>query len=144
VRAIEIAAANDEHAPPAPRLLAPLVFGTRWPRPALHDRIGRRLRQRLDAGMIEEVESLIARGVAPKTLRALGLEYRYVTEYLEGTIRNRNDLYQKLRAAIVNFAKRQETWFRRMERRGTIIHWIDEAGASTAIAVVREASRAHA
>ena len=133
VRAIEIAAYSSGHeAEPAPEL-RPLVLGTRWERSALHGRIAARLKERLNAGLIEEVEGLLAAGVGVERLRSLGLEYRFVTEYLEGAIKNRNDLFQKLNVAIRNFAKRQETWFRRMERNGTEIQWIAEADVEEAL-----------
>ena len=124
VRAIEIALYSQTHdAAPAPAM-SPLILGIRWERSALHGRIGQRLRARLDGGLVEEVEGLLARGVDRERLRTLGLEYRYVADYLDGTIKNRNDLFQKLNPAIRNFAKRQETWFRRMERNGAEIHWV--------------------
>jgi tRNA dimethylallyltransferase len=138
VRAIEIA----EHVPatplpPAPDI-RPLILGTRWPREELHQRIEQRLRERLDAGMIEEVEGLLAQGVPLAKLHFLGLEYRHVADYLNGAIRNRNDLQQKLAAAIRAFAKRQETWFRRMERHGAEIHWIDRADVAQALALLNK------
>jgi len=136
VRAIEIAEAERlADAPPAPPI-RPLILGTRWAREALHRRIEARLTERMDAGLVEEVEDLLARGVSADRLRSLGLEYRFVTEFLAGTIRNRNDLTQKLAAAIRQFAKRQGTWFRRMERNGAAIHWIDNASFDTARAAV--------
>jgi len=136
VRAIEIAEHADRQPPePAPEL-HPLILGTRWDRPELVRRIRERLKQRLDAGMIQEVETLAADGVPWSKLAFLGLEYRYVAQYLQGTIKNRNDLFQKLFAAICRFAKRQQTWFRRMERRGMTIHWIDRADYERAAEVV--------
>lgn len=136
IRAIEIAEHTRRHLPsPAPDV-RPLIFGTRWPREELHRRIDKRLRERLDAGLIEEVERLLDAGVSPDRLCSLGLEYRFVTDFLEGRIKNRNDLRQKLRVAINNFAKRQETWFRRMERNGMPIRWIDQADFEQARAVV--------
>ncbi len=138
IRAIEIAAfAQTREAEPAPEL-HPLVLGTRWPRPVLLHRISLRLKERLDAGLIEEVERLHNYGYSWERLELLGLEYRFVSQYLQGLIKNRNDLFQKLNAAIAQFAKRQETWFRRMERHGTVIHWIDRAHAEDALRVVRE------
>lgn len=126
VRAIEIAEYAKTHEPePAPRI-DPLILGTRWDRAELHERIMRRLRERLDEGMIEEVRGLLDSGVSTDTLRFLGLEYRFVTDFLEGAIKNENDLFQKLNGGIRNFAKRQETWFRRMERHGAQIHWINK------------------
>ena len=125
-RAIEIA--EGEKQPVAEPVdlpeLTPRVFGLRWQRDVLRQRITLRLRQRLDNGMIEEVESLHAAGVAWETLDNFGLEYRFVARYLQGMI-NRNDLFQKLNSAIHQFAKRQETWFRRMQRQGVDIGWLD-------------------
>lgn len=139
IRAIEIAIAErGADVPPAPPI-QPLILGTRWPREVLHRRIEMRLKERLTAGLVEEVEALIAAGVPPERLRSLGLEYRFVTKYLAGEIKNRNDLVQKLAAAIRQFAKRQETWFRRMERNGADIRWIEEANFDAAWAAARSA-----
>ena len=89
--------------------------------------------------MLAEVEGLRARGVPYEKLHFLGLEYRYIADYLEGRINTREDLYQSLWTAICQFAKRQETWFRRMERNGMAIHWVDNAEPRTALALAREA-----
>lgn len=138
VRAIEIAEYSRDRAPePAPYVQA-LVLGTRWDRQMLRERIAVRLKGRLAAGLIEEVQALHKRGISWERLDLLGLEYRFVAKYLQGGIKNRNDLFQKLFAAIVQFAKRQDTWFRRMERNGTAIHWIDGADFGAAMRVVRE------
>ncbi|MGD9019528.1 MAG: tRNA (adenosine(37)-N6)-dimethylallyltransferase MiaA [Desulfuromonadales bacterium] len=125
-RAIEIAEGERRPAAEAIELpdLSPRVFGLRWQRDRLRQRITLRLRQRLDNGMIEEVESLHAAGVAWETLDNFGLEYRFVARYLQGMI-NRNDLFQQLNSAIHQFAKRQDTWFRRMQRQGVDICWLD-------------------
>ena len=80
--------------------------------------------------MIEEVKNLLNKGISPEQLHYYGLEYRYITCYLTGDL-NRNDMTQKLRSAIHQFAKRQETWFRRMERRGIPIHWVEGSTDST-------------
>jgi tRNA dimethylallyltransferase len=74
--------------------------------------------------MIEEVQGLLKKGVSFETLEFYGLEYRFVAQYLKGEL-NRNDMFQKLNSAIHQFAKRQETWFRRLERQGILIHWVD-------------------
>jgi tRNA dimethylallyltransferase len=76
--------------------------------------------------MIEEVANLHKRGVPFQVLEGYGLEYRFVAWYLQGRL-NRNDLFQQLAKAIRAFAKRQMTWFRRMERHGLLIHWLDPA-----------------
>jgi tRNA dimethylallyltransferase len=92
----------------------------------LRERITDRLRQRLGAGLMEEVAQLHAAGISWERLEFYGLEYRYVAQSLQGKL-TRNDLFQKLNSAIHDFAKRQENWFRRMERNGTVIHWVDGA-----------------
>lgn len=129
LRAIEIAVGEQAAAaelPPLPRL-RPLVFGLRWPREVLRQRIALRLQQRFDAGMIEEVQRLHDAGVAWGKLEFYGLEYRLIAHYLQGKL-SRNDMVQKLRSAIGQFAKRQETFFRRMEKNGVEIHWLDGRG----------------
>ena len=127
-RAIEIAEYERCHEPePFPVTLSPLVFGIRLERPVLRERITERLRARLEEGMIGEVERLYRSGVPYETLEFYGLEYRFAARYLKGEL-NRNDMFQKLNGAIHDFAKRQETWFRRMERNGTTIHWLEGSG----------------
>jgi tRNA dimethylallyltransferase len=138
IRAIEIALYARDHPPPRAPDIRPFVLGTRWERSELRARIFQRLKDRLANGLIEEVERLLGRGVSSKRLHSLGLEYRYVSDYLGGTIKSRNDLTQKLATAIAQFAKRQETWFRRMERNGTEIHWIDRGDPDAAMAVCHE------
>lgn len=84
--------------------------------------ITERLKIRLKSGMIEEVEDLLKKGVPKEKLYFFGLEYKYITKYLDGHL-NYNDMFQKLESAIHNFAKRQITWFRKMEREGIEIKW---------------------
>jgi tRNA dimethylallyltransferase len=103
------------------------VIGIRWERSELRARITERLRERLDGGMIEEVQRLHDEGIAWERLDYYGLEYRFVGAFLRGEI-NRNDLFQKLNSAIHDFAKRQENWFRKMERNGVDINWVEGAG----------------
>ena len=128
IRALEIArhrlqtSGTDEPFP----VIRPLVLGIRWERPELRRRITERLRQRLGEGLIEEVQSLHDSGIAWERLDYYGLEYRFVAAFLRGEL-NRNDLFQKLNAAIHDFAKRQETWFRRMEKNGVRICWVNGA-----------------
>ena len=109
-----------------------------YPPALLRERIARRLRERLAGGLIEEVEALHDQGFSWERLQSLGLEYRYTSEYLQGIIKTRNDLFQKLNSAIAQFAKRQRTWFRGMERRGFIIHWLPGADLSAALKIIRE------
>ena len=126
IRAIEIAEAtraeeaNDVNIPE----LNPLIFGIKWERAELRKRITQRLKERLEQGLIEEVEQLQKQGVSWETLYFYGLEYRFVAAYLKGEL-NRNDMVQKLNSAIHTFAKQQEKWFRRMERKGTRIIWLN-------------------
>ena len=126
IRAIEIASAPPAAACEPLLHLHPLVFGIRWERSILRQRITARLKARLAAGMVAEVARLLAAGVPESLLEFYGLEYRFVARHLRGEL-NRNDMFQKLNSAIHDFAKRQETWFRRMERNGTSIHWLDGA-----------------
>ena len=126
IRAIEIETYALEH--PAPRRELPavdaVVFGTSIDRDTRRERISRRLRERLDSGMADEVRALLAEGIPPADLLYYGLEYKYVTQYVLG-IMGYDDMFRQLETAIHQFAKRQMTWFRGMERRGFTIHWLD-------------------
>ena len=126
IRAIEIAEFSLKI--PAPRVdpleLKPVVFGIQWDRQLLRRRITQRLQERLNGGMVAEVKGLFNAGLSYENLDFYGLEYRYAALYLKGEL-NRNDMFQKLNSAIHQFAKRQETWFRRMERNGIKIHWVE-------------------
>lgn len=99
------------------------VVGISISRDERRQRISSRLKERLDSGMIEEVKNLIARGVSPDDLIYYGLEYKYVTLYVTGAI-SYHEMYNALETAIHQFAKRQMTWFRGMEKRGIKINWI--------------------
>ncbi len=127
IRAIEIAEADPAARAPSIALDS-RVFGLRWERRELRERITRRLAQRLDNGLLEEVGALLDRGLTHDQLIFYGLEYRYVTEHLRGDI-TRAQMFDALNAAIHQFAKRQDTWFRRMERQGIEIHWLDGGDA---------------
>ena len=100
------------------------VFGVCIDRESRREKITRRLKVRLENGMVEEVRGLLESGIAAEDLIYYGLEYKYVTEYVIGQ-RNYDEMFTKLEIAIHQFAKRQMTWFRGMERRGIKIHWID-------------------
>jgi tRNA dimethylallyltransferase len=102
------------------------VLGIRLERDEVRRRITGRLRQRLENGMIEEVQRLHEGGIAWERLDYYGLEYRYVGAFLRGEL-GRNDMFQRLNSAIHDFAKRQENWYRKMERNGVAIHWLDGA-----------------
>ncbi len=99
-----------------------LNIGIKLNREEIKSRITERLKSRLSGGMIEEVESLLQKGITPDKLNYFGLEYRFISQYVSGKL-SYNDMYQKLNSAIHTFAKKQMTWFRKMEREGVEINW---------------------
>jgi tRNA dimethylallyltransferase len=101
-----------------------LVIGVNLNRDEIKKRITERLKKRLAEGMIEEVKSLMDSGISYDKMIFFGLEYKFIAQYLKGVL-NRNDMFQKLNSAIHAFAKRQMTWFRKMEKEGVVINWID-------------------
>ena len=101
-----------------------LILGVQFERAELRQRITERLKARLKEGLLEEVHYLLSSGLNPDQLKFYGLEYRYVTEYVNGEI-DYNTMFTNLNTAIHQFAKKQVTWFRRMQRKGFQIHWID-------------------
>lgn len=102
------------------------------------ENISKRLKQRLESGLIEEVQTLLARGVTHERLEFFGLEYKFVSRYLQHQI-SREDLFTQLQTAIFQFAKRQMTWFRKMEKEGITIHWFDPAqGAEPILAQLEQ------
>lgn len=101
-----------------------LLVGLEFDRRVIRARITERLDHRLKNGMIDEVKELIEGGVHTEKLKFYGLEYRFVTQYLEKEI-SYNEMFRRLETAIHQFAKRQMTWFRRMEKQGFEIHWLD-------------------
>ena len=101
-----------------------LVIGLDVPREIRREKITLRLKKRLEEGMVEEVQSLLHEGIPAEDLIYYGLEYKYVTEYVIGKI-SYEEMFRNLEIAIHQFAKRQMTWFRGMERRGIKINWID-------------------
>ena len=127
IRAIEISEASKKHGREDEFNFSPLnpfVIGLHWDRSILRLRITKRLQERLKAGMVEEVKRLHDNGVSWEKLNSFGLEYRYISLYLDGKL-NRQDMFRQLNTKIHQFAKRQETWFRRMERQGIVIHWLE-------------------
>jgi tRNA dimethylallyltransferase len=126
IRAIEIETYNLEH--PTPEREFPsidsLVIGVNIDRDARREKITRRLKDRLEHGMVDEIKGLLERGIPAEDLIYYGLEYKYITEYIIGKL-SYKEMFRQLEIAIHQFAKRQMTWFRGMERRGFTIHWID-------------------
>ncbi len=104
--------------------LHPLIVGVEVSREVRRERITRRLHERLEQGMVEEVRQLLDSGVAPEDLIYYGLEYKYLTLYLTGKL-SYDAMVEQLNVAIHQFAKRQMTWFRKMEREGFEIRWLD-------------------
>jgi tRNA dimethylallyltransferase len=126
IRAIEIEHASrnkKNHRSEFPKVRA-LLTGIMFDRDNRRKRISERLKLRLDSGMIDEVKQLIDIGINKETLIYYGLEYKFITLYLTGKI-SYQELVSDLEIAIHQFAKRQMTWFRGMERKGIKIHWID-------------------
>ena len=104
--------------------LKSLIIGVDIDRELRREKITRRLKQRLDEGMVEEVRGLLAEGIDPENLIYYGLEYKFLTQYAIGEL-TFDEMFHQLETAIHQFAKRQMTWFRGMERRGFTIHWLD-------------------
>lgn len=126
VRALEIQEFAQRHPEAYTRLpeMEHKIFGLLLPRQVVIDRIEARLRRRMDEGMTSEVQRLLDEGVKPGRLMRYGLEYRHVTRFLTGQC-TQEELFRDLFTDIRRFAKRQMTWFRRMERNSVAIHWID-------------------
>ena len=126
IRAIEIemfARENPEKETALPEVIS-LNIGIAVDRETRRERISRRLKQRLEEGMLDEVQNLLKSGLTPKQLIYYGLEYKYLTLHLTGEL-SRQEMFEKLEIAIHQFAKRQMTWFRGMQKRGIVINWID-------------------
>ena len=126
IRAIEIEEYYAKH-PIAERefpQLNSLIIGVDIDRDLRREKISRRLRQRLDEGMVDEVKQLLAQGIKAEDLIYYGLEYKFLTLYAIGKL-TYEEMFAQLETAIHQFAKRQMTWFRGMERRGVTIHWVD-------------------
>lgn len=126
IRAIEIEEYKKKNPIPQPNNIVPttLFIGIRYPRQIEMERIRQRLCQRLQSGMIEEIEALRKTGIPDDDLLYYGLEYKFITLYLQGKLSYSN-MEDQLNIAIRQFAKRQMTWFRKMEKQGIVIHWID-------------------
>jgi tRNA dimethylallyltransferase len=126
IRAIEIAEQDSKN--PGLKTNSPalthLVLGIKFDRDSRRRRITQRLKQRLESGMVEEVQALMDSGVDADTLIYYGLEYKFITLYLKGEL-SYDQMFKALETAIHQFSKRQMTWFRKMERDGIKIHWLD-------------------
>lgn len=128
IRAIEIETYSRENADEiekSRRIIEPMtIFGVDFDREIVRQRITKRLKERLENGMIDEVQRIFESGVSHERLQRYGLEYRFVSLFLDKKI-DYNTMFKELNIAIHQFSKRQKTWFRRMESKGIVIHWID-------------------
>jgi tRNA dimethylallyltransferase len=126
IKAIEIASlsVSQEESTNTFSPINNLLIGIRFEREIIRKRITERLENRLQNGMVEEVKGLLDKGLTPSQLKFYGLEYRYITQFLENEL-DFDSMVLLLNTAIHQFAKRQMTWFRRMERNDFHIHWID-------------------
>jgi tRNA dimethylallyltransferase len=127
IRAIEIAMSENQSPGSSHQKLpefTPIIFGLHFERAEIRARITERLKKRLESGMTDEVVKLLQSGLNAEQLMFYGLEYKYLTLFVTGKI-SYVEMFSHLNTAIHQFAKRQMTWFRRMEKRGTNIHWID-------------------
>jgi len=139
VRALEVALYGRDHpvewGQKDPPEIHPLVIGVCWEREELRRRIQERLDRRLEQGLVEEVEKLLEMGIDERRFGFFGMEYRHVTRFLRGEVP-----FEKMRKELLRdigrLAKRQETYFRGMERRGTEIHWVEQASAAAAKKIV--------
>ena len=128
IKAIEIIEAkkrgNDTTSDYRPDI-NPFIIGTTINREQLWQNISIRLKERLDEGMLDEVSSIHEDGISWERLEKLGLEYRYCSLFLQGKIATKDELFEQLFIAIRQFSKRQQTWFRMMEKKGVKIHWLE-------------------
>ena len=147
IRAIEIAEfkrtaeETDKCAGPSCNF-KPLIMGVRFERSELRSRITARLLARIDAGLIDEVARLHESGASWERLERLGLEYRITAEYLQGKIPTKEAYTEDLNRSIARFAKRQETWFRGMEKKGVRINWVERGNRDEVIALASRFFRA--
>ncbi len=137
IKALLIVEEKEQHSIEHKKEINSLVVGVGLPREVVRKRITKRLKERLKGGMIEEVERLILEGVTFARLEQLGLEYKYVAKYLQNEL-TYELMFERLNTAIHQFAKRQMTWYRKMEREGIVINWIEGADYEHAEKLIME------
>ena len=137
IRGIELALenGNPETNSRANDLSRTCILGVHYPTEIIRDRITNRLKIRLENGIFEEVELLLKNGLPKERLDYFGLEYKFIGRYLDGEL-IKDELFELLNIAIHQFAKRQRSWFRRMEKRGVKINWIKEGNLETAMNII--------
>ena len=143
VKAILIEEANQFENSQSQNSISSLNIGIKLERIEIKKRITDRLKKRLEEGMIDEVKNLLDMGISHNKLSFFGLEYKFISQYLQGEL-NYNDMYQKLNSAIHSFAKRQMTWFRKMEREGVNISWFDGKDYDAVLSFIKERSEKNA
>ena len=136
IKTIIISSTSDESSPEQP-LINSLIIGIKLPRTEIKKRITERLKFRFDHGMINEVKCLLKSGISHEKLIFFGLEYKFIDLYLRNEL-SYNDMSQKLNSAIHNFAKRQMTWFRKFEKDGIRINWIEGPDFEQAKKIINE------
>ncbi|SVB71486.1 uncharacterized protein METZ01_LOCUS224340, partial [marine metagenome] len=140
IRAIEVemnkGKTKEEIRIPRAIIKNPIVLGVEYPRKMIRERITTRLQERIDQGMIQEVEILLKSGLTHVRLERFGLEYRFISRYLLGQL-TLEEMIEKLNTAIHQFAKRQMTFFRNMEKNGIRIFWIPEGNPKSAVDLIR-------
>jgi tRNA dimethylallyltransferase len=138
IRALEIASNQSEALPPIENFpkLNPLILCTRWDRKVLWKKIDKRVDERLKHGMVNEVRRLLHSGISRSRFSLFGMEYKHIARYVDNEIPY-NQMVAELKINIHQLAKRQETWFRGMERRGFKINWIDNSDVDAAIEIVK-------
>ncbi|MGB5849924.1 MAG: tRNA (adenosine(37)-N6)-dimethylallyltransferase MiaA [Ignavibacteriaceae bacterium] len=137
IKAIFIEEASQFENIQSVKSISSLNIGIKLERNEIKRRITDRLKKRLDEGMIDEVKNLLDVGITHKKLSFFGLEYKFISQHLQGEL-NYNDMYQKLNIAIHSFAKRQMTWFRKMEREGVNINWFDGSDYNAVLSFIKQ------
>ena len=136
IRFIEKLGSTGESIKQVVKIESAIVLGTDFPRDTIRRQITERLNYRLDSGLIEEVQQLVQEGLSYERLYYFGLEYKFIAQFLQKEL-TKSELSEKLATAIHQFAKRQLSWFRRMERRGIKIHWIKEGDFQSALDTIK-------
>jgi tRNA dimethylallyltransferase len=139
IRALEIAhyRKHVNTAPMARPVIDSVILCTMWERKVLWERIDKRLTDRLNAGMIDEVQHILDSGISRERFSLFGMEYKFVAQYLDKEV-SYCDMVDKLKNAIHQLSKRQETWFRGMERRGCTVHWVENARYDIAMDILHD------
>jgi tRNA dimethylallyltransferase len=137
IRAIAVSMANKDNYFNSSTTISSLTLGIMLSRDEIKKRITLRLNHRLESGLVNEVEALLTKGITFEKLNFFGLEYRYVSLYLMGKL-TYEEMFIKLNSSIHNFAKRQMTWFRKMEKEGIDIHWLEGANYEQAVEIINK------